>query len=108
MNSIFWGYLMSKKVPREFGETQDREYARLRALVAEGDLRPVAEIMAEGDLRPAAEIMSDVVMPIMGPALLWDCLFEEDGWRTYGWSCAGPAASQIFDAAVMREQVDPT
>ncbi len=64
----------------------------------------------EYDGRTAAEVMAEVVRPIFGPAIArvgGDCLFEDEGWRTYSWSLAGPAASQIFSAAVMREQVDP-
>ncbi len=76
-------------------------------LGAGGVHRYQLQVQGGPDPRPAAEIMSDVAMPIVGPGLSGDCLFEEDGWRTYGWSLAGPLASQIFDAAVIQEQVDP-
>ncbi len=96
----------AQKTTREFGELQAAEERRLRrqyypdrrpSLTEQRDLEEHAWDILFGE--SAAETMTDE----------WICLFYREGVAPQSTNLnVGPAASQIFSAAVMREQVDPS
>ncbi len=59
------------------------------------------------DDRPAAAVMAAEVAPLSGRAAEYYMEGTTHAMVIIGSERAGPAARQIFSAAVMREQVDP-
>ncbi len=75
------------------------------------DLRTAAEIMTDALVRQRAEDLgASLAIPLMGPRVVGNYIDEfVDGkvWHSYLGEPVGPTARQVFNAAVMCEQVDP-
>ena len=95
VTGAYQGLAMAKKLRTEYGDAQTREMRRLRAQYG------------FVDHRSAAEVMAAVVTPLTRCAAEYYREGATSAMVIIGSERAGPAARQIFSAAVMREQVDP-